>query len=169
MTTEGTAAVQPYLRELKERLVEVLGLDLVGVYLHGSAAMGAFVPTRSDVDVLAVAKGPLAAPTKAAVADALSESSLPCPGVGLGRWVNHRPALGATASIDVLGTLESRDDAVTVDVRPSESTERSVGHSSARSRPIVANVQVCLRGASSGDQEAAGGIPMRRQLPCDTW
>jgi predicted nucleotidyltransferase len=58
-------------------------MDLVGVYLHGSAAMGAFVPTRSDVDVLVVAQGPLSAPTKAAVADALSESSLPCPDVGL--------------------------------------------------------------------------------------
>lgn len=56
---------------------------LVGVHLQGSAAMGAFVPTRSDIDVLVVARGPLSAPTKAAVAHALSESSVPCPGVGL--------------------------------------------------------------------------------------
>jgi hypothetical protein len=44
MTKERTAAVQPYLRELRERLAEVPGMDSVGVYLHGSAAMGAVRP-----------------------------------------------------------------------------------------------------------------------------
>jgi streptomycin 3"-adenylyltransferase len=77
------AEVDAYLRELKARLIQILSDDLVGVYLHGSAAMGAFVPSRSDIDVLAVTKGRLSVPTKAAVADALSEASLPCPGVGL--------------------------------------------------------------------------------------
>lgn len=75
--------VDAYLQELGARLLEILGDDLVGVYLHGSAALGAFVPSRSDIDVLAVTKGPLSPRTKDSVADALSEASLPCPGVGL--------------------------------------------------------------------------------------
>ncbi len=45
--------------------------------------MGAFVPSRSDVDVLAVTRGTIDATEKRAIADAVSESSLPCPGVGL--------------------------------------------------------------------------------------
>lgn len=42
-------ALDPYLNELTERLAELLGDDLVGVYLHGSAAMDAFVASRSDI------------------------------------------------------------------------------------------------------------------------
>ena len=53
------------------------------MYVHGSAAMGGFVPSRSDVDVLAVCARHLAAEEKTAVAHELSESRLPCPGVGL--------------------------------------------------------------------------------------
>jgi hypothetical protein len=77
------AQVDAYLHDLKARLIQILSDDLVGVYLHGSTAMGAFVASRSDIDVLAITKGRLSVPTKAAVADALSEASLPCPGVGL--------------------------------------------------------------------------------------
>lgn len=37
-----------------------LGGRLVGVYLHGSLAMGCFNPVASDVDVLVIVKGPVA-------------------------------------------------------------------------------------------------------------
>ena len=53
------------------------------MYLHGSAAMDAFVPTRSDVDVLVVTRGPVGAHAKNVLAESLSERSLPCPGVAL--------------------------------------------------------------------------------------
>lgn len=36
----------------------ILGDDLVGVYLHGSLAMGCFNPTGSDIDLLAVTQSP---------------------------------------------------------------------------------------------------------------
>lgn len=72
-----------YVSEVARRVSTALGDDLVGVYLHGSAAMGAFVPSRSDVDVLVVSKGPLATVVKLAVAAELSEAALPGPGVGL--------------------------------------------------------------------------------------
>jgi hypothetical protein len=72
-----------YLDELVSRNLTALGRDLIGVYLHGSAAMDAFVPSRSDVDALAVAASTLSSEAKLALADSLSEATLPCPGVGL--------------------------------------------------------------------------------------
>ena len=38
---------------------EVLGDELVGVYLHGSLAMGGFNPSESDLDLLAVVRRPM--------------------------------------------------------------------------------------------------------------
>ena len=36
---------------------EILGENLVGIYLHGSAAMGCFNDKKSDIDLLVVVKG----------------------------------------------------------------------------------------------------------------
>jgi hypothetical protein len=72
-----------YIGEVVRRTEGALRGDLAAIYLHGSSAMGAFVPSRSDVDVLTVTEGPLVSGAKVAVAEALSERSLPCPGVGL--------------------------------------------------------------------------------------
>jgi predicted nucleotidyltransferase len=47
------------LDELVRGLGEVLGDELVGVYLHGSLALGCFNPALSDVDVLMVTRRPL--------------------------------------------------------------------------------------------------------------
>jgi predicted nucleotidyltransferase len=38
---------------------EILGDELVGVYLHGSLAMGGFNPSESDLDLLAVVRRPM--------------------------------------------------------------------------------------------------------------
>jgi streptomycin 3"-adenylyltransferase len=76
-------SLDEYLRELSRRVSAVLRSQLVGVYLHGSAAMGAFVPSRSDVDVLVVSRDSLTTEAKKALIDSLSEPMLPCPGVGL--------------------------------------------------------------------------------------
>lgn len=40
-------------------IAQILGADLVGVYLHGSLAFGCFNPLRSDVDLLVVTSGRL--------------------------------------------------------------------------------------------------------------
>lgn len=40
--------------EFAKRSGKILGGNLVGVYLHGSAAMGCFNPVKSDLDLLAV-------------------------------------------------------------------------------------------------------------------
>jgi Domain of unknown function (DUF4111) len=44
---------------LLDGVVEALGDDLVGLYLHGSLGLGDFDPASSDVDVLAATAGPL--------------------------------------------------------------------------------------------------------------
>jgi predicted nucleotidyltransferase len=49
----------------------MLGDQLVGVYLHGSLAMGCFNPDQSDLDLLVVTYAPMSALTKRDVADHL--------------------------------------------------------------------------------------------------
>jgi streptomycin 3"-adenylyltransferase len=59
---------------------EIIGDDLVGVYLHGSLAMGCFNPARSDIDVLVVARRTLAAADRLRFARAMLDCSRqPCP------------------------------------------------------------------------------------------
>ncbi|MFZ5814193.1 MAG: aminoglycoside adenylyltransferase domain-containing protein [Bacillota bacterium] len=47
--------VRAQVERFREGLQQVLGAHLVGLYLHGSLAMGCFTPSRSDVDLIAVA------------------------------------------------------------------------------------------------------------------
>lgn len=49
----------------------MLGDELVGVYLHGSLAMGCFNPVQSDLDLLVVTRTPMSLATKRDVADHL--------------------------------------------------------------------------------------------------
>lgn len=68
---------------LGERLSGVIGAALVGVYVHGSAALGGFQPGVSDVDVLVVVSGPLEAGRLEGVARVLQESHESAPGRGI--------------------------------------------------------------------------------------
>jgi predicted nucleotidyltransferase len=52
-------------------IAEALGRNLVGVYLHGSAALGDFIPGRSDVDIVAVSGEALSANEKQVVRERL--------------------------------------------------------------------------------------------------
>lgn len=74
---------QRYAEAVARVAADVLGTRLVGVYLHGSATLGGFDPSRSDVDVLVVSEGALSKEQKAALAQSLSENALPCPAKGL--------------------------------------------------------------------------------------
>ncbi|NLO97792.1 MAG: DUF4111 domain-containing protein [Peptococcaceae bacterium] len=57
-----------------------LGNELVGVYLHGSIALKAFLPQSSDIDILAVVEDSLDIPTKLAIAKVIIEiDGKPCP------------------------------------------------------------------------------------------
>ncbi len=57
--------------------------DLVGIYLHGSAALGGFEPARSDVDVLAVVAEPGTAAAGRRLGEAIVAAADQCPGTGL--------------------------------------------------------------------------------------
>jgi aminoglycoside adenylyltransferase-like protein/nucleotidyltransferase-like protein len=56
-----------------------LGPALIGVYLHGSAALGDYDPARSDIDILAVCAAPLDADARARLGADLGREGLPCP------------------------------------------------------------------------------------------
>jgi predicted nucleotidyltransferase len=71
-----------YLRTVAERSTTILDRALVGTYLHGSAVLGGFAPTRSDLDLLTVTTGPLDAPTKQQLATALAPKRCHVPPCG---------------------------------------------------------------------------------------
>jgi len=56
-------------------LTSVLADNLLGVYLHGSLALGCFNPRRSDIDLLAVTHRPMSPAEKRAVAASLLDLS----------------------------------------------------------------------------------------------
>lgn len=68
-----------YLHELVHRLQALQGQRLLGVYLFGSAAYGAYEPGVSDLDVQAVVAEPLAEPEARAIVQRLAHRALPCP------------------------------------------------------------------------------------------
>jgi predicted nucleotidyltransferase len=52
------AATERYTLDVASAMAVVLGSQLAGVYLHGSAVLGGFEARRSDVDILVVCDGP---------------------------------------------------------------------------------------------------------------
>ena len=60
----------PVLQEHVAVLMACLAANLVGVYVHGSAAMGGFVSQQSDLDYLVLVANPLTAAERRMLADA---------------------------------------------------------------------------------------------------
>ena len=75
--------VECYLAELADVAADVVGADLVGVYVAGSVALGAYVPGRSDVDVALLSAAALEPDRKRALVARLRHEALPCPARGL--------------------------------------------------------------------------------------
>jgi hypothetical protein len=59
-----------------QKIVDLLRDDLVGIYLHGSLAMGCFNPQHSDMDVLVVSQAAIPLPVKAELGRLLLRLSL---------------------------------------------------------------------------------------------
>ena len=84
-----------HLDDLVRGVRDVLGDGLVGVYLHGSLALGCFNPALSDIDVLVVTLRPLTSTEREALAPLLAAggridiSFLPEP--SLRRWRHPAP------------------------------------------------------------------------------
>ena len=72
-----------YLEELVARLRRIAGDRLVGIWLMGSAALGDFDPSRSDLDVQAVTTERLPLPDREAIVGALEHEALSVPARGL--------------------------------------------------------------------------------------
>ena len=72
-----------YLDELVERVRNVLGASLVGVYAGGSWALGGYEPGRSDLDVAVVIDSRLGDETAEALVASLRHEAFPCPARGL--------------------------------------------------------------------------------------
>jgi hypothetical protein len=83
MTTPAASAIEPYLAELVARVEAIFGGELVGVYVGGSYALGAYEPGRSDIDVAAVVSSPPSRATTETLVLAIRHESLPCPARGL--------------------------------------------------------------------------------------
>jgi len=75
--------IMGFSRDVGRRLDRALGQNLIGLYLHGSATMGAFQYLRSDFDMLAVVERPLTKDEQRVVAELLMDPEMPCPGSGL--------------------------------------------------------------------------------------
>ncbi|HEU0238185.1 MAG TPA: aminoglycoside adenylyltransferase domain-containing protein [Micromonosporaceae bacterium] len=75
--------IHGYGNRLAAAIRGVVADDLVGVYVHGSVALGGFRPDRSDVDVLAVVAQTLSPNQQATAGEALLAAAFPCPGTGL--------------------------------------------------------------------------------------
>jgi Domain of unknown function (DUF4111) len=91
---------EDYLDAVVERLGAQLGSDLHAVVLGGSAALGAYEPGRSDLDVIAVCARPLARPAARDLAGALSHRALPCPARRLELVVMTRASAAGDAEAD---------------------------------------------------------------------
>jgi hypothetical protein len=79
----GAPEVSRYTAEVASCLRALLGEELLGAYLIGSASLGGYEPGASDLDIIAVCASRLEAPVKQAIAGALDHRALPCPARGL--------------------------------------------------------------------------------------
>lgn len=68
---EAPAELHDQVRALQTGVTDIVGSSLLGIYLHGSLALGCFNPARSDIDLLAVVSRPLELEEKLALTDVL--------------------------------------------------------------------------------------------------
>lgn len=71
------------LNGFTERSKEILGDNLVGIYLHGSAVMGCFNPKQSDIDLIIAVERPLSDPVKRAYMETVTAYSAMGPKKGI--------------------------------------------------------------------------------------
>ena len=75
--------VSEYLRAVRDVVADALGPRVAGIYTTGSLALGDFRPNRSDIDLMAVANGPVPRHALDELVRRLDHDSLPCPAAGL--------------------------------------------------------------------------------------
>lgn len=80
--TEIPQNVKTALDKFVNALRSSLGRELVGIYLHGSLAMGGFNPVSSDIDILVVAKTAVSLDKKQSLGAMIFELSKEAPARG---------------------------------------------------------------------------------------
>ena len=78
-----TTDLDKLLNGFTERSKEILGDDLVGIYLHGSAVMGCFNPKQSDIDLIILVERSLSDAVKRAYVDMVTAYSAMGPKKGI--------------------------------------------------------------------------------------
>ena len=78
--TTCSKVIQSEVNTLQTELQRLLGENLLGIYLHGSLALGGFQPGRSDIDVIVVTAQRIDLETKRRCIELLLRiSKMPCP------------------------------------------------------------------------------------------
>lgn len=95
MDFNAPSYVNQLLDEIVDTMKRLLGDNLVGVYLHGSLAMGSFNPNSSDIDFLVVTKSRLSLELRRSLATAM---------IALARYA---PAKGIEMSVLTVETLKN--------------------------------------------------------------
>src|SRR5262249_42910570 len=83
MQLEVPQEITHLLSDIVTECAGLLGNNLVGIYLHGSLAMGSFNPDLSDVDFLAVTKSKLTPSQRKEFAQTMIRLSVHAPRKGL--------------------------------------------------------------------------------------
>jgi streptomycin 3"-adenylyltransferase len=72
--------IQSEVNTLLTEIQRLSGQNLLGIYLHGSLALGGFMPSRSDIDVIVMTEQRLSLESKRSIVELLVRiSMLPCP------------------------------------------------------------------------------------------
>ena len=79
MNTAAEKLTEEFVRESKR----ILGDNLVGIYLHGSAVMGCFNPLKSDIDLLVITENDMSDETKRAYMDMVVALNAQAPAKGI--------------------------------------------------------------------------------------
>lgn len=78
--TTCSKVIQSEVKTLRTELQRLLGQNLLGIYLHGSLALGGFQPSRSDTDVIVVTAQRMDLESKRRCIELLLRISMkPCP------------------------------------------------------------------------------------------
>lgn len=93
-----TESVVAYVERLDDAVRDAVGSCLVGTYLHGSAALGGFVPGRSDVDALLIVSDATLPITAGELATVICSVGTDCPGRGLELSAVTATAAGSPAA-----------------------------------------------------------------------
>ena len=153
--------VREYQRELVERLSNVLGDRLIGVYAAGSFGLDDFDPARSDLDVFAVSSGTVSTAEKHAIVAKLRHESLPCPARGL-EFVLYPEATARVPSNEA-GFLLNLNTGPRMDFRVDEEPGAIERHWFPLDRAIVRTTGVTLAGPLP--DELFAPIPRTMLLP----